>query len=308
MTAPIHISAKTRILAMSKDNSPAARVPQDTPISFETMDCFGNSLRSEADLFSSAGWDCVNPATGPVFIEGAEPGDMLRVDILDIAVADQGVVASAPGYGEMADRVAEITRLVPIRDGKAHFDWKTANGVLHRELPIRPMIGVIGTAPAGEAVSTDCPDSHGGNMDCKRIVKGAKLYLPVNTPGALFAAGDLHALMGDGEVVVCGVEIAGRITVSFKVIKGKNWPLPALVEGEHFMTLASAKLLDTAATMATHNMHDFLVRELEMDPTAAAMLLSVEGDLRICQVVDPQKTVRMELPLAILRQCGYELP
>ena len=232
MPAPIHISAKTKVLAMSKDNAPAVRVPQNTPVSFETMDCFSNSLRSEADLFSSVGWECINPATGPVFIEGAEPGDMLRVDILDIQVADQGVVAAAPGFGEMPDSVAETTCVVPVRDGKAYFSWKSASGAIHRELPINPMIGVIGVAPAGEAVPTGCPDSHGGNMDCKRIVKGARLYLPVNVPGALFAAGDLHALMADGEVVVCGVEIAGLVTVSFKVIKGKRWPLPVLVEGE----------------------------------------------------------------------------
>ena len=308
MMQPIHITAATKVLAMSKDNPPVARVPQNTPVSFETLDCFSNSLRSESDLFSSVGWECINPATGPVFIEGAEPGDMLRVDILDIQVAEQGVVAAAPGFGEMPDSVAETTRVVPVKNSIAYFIWKTANGTVRRELPINPMIGVIGVAPAGEAVPTGCPDSHGGNMDCKRIVKGAKLYLPVNVPGALFAAGDLHALMADGEVVVCGVEIAGLVTVSFKVIKGKRWPLPALVEGEHFMTLASDKLLDKAATQATRNMHDFLVHELGMDQTDAAMLLSVEGDLRICQVVDPQKTARMELPLAILRQCGYELP
>lgn len=308
MPAPIHISAATKVLAMSKDNAPVARVPQNTPVSFETMDCFSNSLRSEADLFSSVGWECINPATGPVFVEGAEPGDMLRVDILDIQVAEQGIVAAAPGFGEMPDSVSETTRVVTVRDGKAYFDWKTASGVIHRELPIKPMIGVIGVAPAGEAVPTGCPDSHGGNMDCKRIARGAALYLPVNVPGALFAAGDLHALMADGEVVVCGVEIAGLVTVSFKVIKGKRWSLPALVEGGHFMTLASHESLDTAATQATRNMHRFLVSELGMDSTDAAMLLSVEGDLRICQVVDPKKTARMELPLAILREAGYELP
>ena len=308
MSQAIHISAGAKVLAMSKDTPPVARVPQNVPVSFETMDCFSNSLRSEADLFSSVGWECINPATGPVFIEGAEPGDMLRVDILDIEVADQGVVAAAPGFGEMPDSVTETTRVVPVKNGIAYFNWKTARGMAHRELPIKPMIGVIGVAPAGEAVPTGCPDSHGGNMDCKRIVKGARLYLPVNAPGALFATGDLHALMADGEVVVCGVEIAGLVTVSFTVIKGKRWPLPALVEGEHFMTLASDKLLDKAATQATRNMHDFLVQELGMDQTDAAMLLSVEGDLRICQVVDPQKTARMELPLAILHEAGYELP
>ena len=308
MPATIRISSATRVVVMSKNNPPVAHVPQGVPVIFETLDAFGNALRSEADLFSSAGPDCVNPATGPVFVEGAEPGDMLRVDILDIQLAERGLIATMPGLGEMGDRVVERTRFVPIREGQACFAWKTASGTVRRELPIKPMIGVIGVAPAGEDELTDFPGRHGGNLDCMRIAKGAGLYLPVAAPGALFAVGDVHALMGDGEVAICGVEMAAAVTVSFRVIKAKNWPLPMLVEGEHIMTLASEDSLDEAASKATRNMHEFLVQELGMDQTDAAMLLSVEGDLRICQVVDPRKTARLELPLAVLRQCGYELP
>ncbi len=308
MPETIRINSVTRVVVMSQDNPPAAYVPQGVPVVFETLDAFGNALRSEDDLFSSAGPDCVNPATGPVFIEDAEPGDMLRVDILDIQLAERGLIATMPGLGEMGDRVVERTRFVPIEKGKACFEWQTASGVLRRELPIRPMIGVIGVAPAGEAELTDFPGRHGGNMDCARVAAGAALYLPVAAPGALFAAGDVHALMGDGEVAICGVEMAGEVTVSFTVIKAKKWPLPLLVEGEHLMTLASEDSLDAAATAATRNMHEFLAQELGMDQTAAAMLLSVEGDLRTCQVVNPRKTARMELPLAVLRECGYELP
>lgn len=302
------ITADHHVLTMSADNAPVAVVPRDTAVRFETRDCFGNSIRSEDMPFTQVSWDCINPATGPVFVEGAEPGDILKVSILDIAVADQGVVAAAPGFGDMPDSVETVTRLVPVRDGKAHFTWPTREGTLRRELPIRPMIGVIGVAPAGEAVPTGTPDAHGGNMDCKRIVKGATLYLPVNVPGALFAAGDVHAVMGDGEVVVTGLEISAVLTLSFAVIKGKKLPTPMLVESGQVMTLASAKLLDDAASMATRNMQRFLVDELGMDGTAAAMLLSMEGDLAICQVVDPLKTARMEISNEILTQCGYVMP
>lgn len=293
---------------MSSENPSVAKVPQGEPVIFETLDCFSNTLQDETQLFTSVGWECINPATGPVWVEGAEPGDILRIDILDIAIAEHGVIASAPGFGEMGDRVAEITRIVPVRDGKAHFEWKRGAETLVLETPIKPMIGVIGVAPESGSVPTGTPGVHGGNMDCKRITKGATLYLPVFAPGALFAMGDLHAVMGDGEVVVCGLEISGQVTVSFSVIKGKNWPLPLLVQDGDFMTLASARALDDAATMATRNMHDFLVKELSFDDTDAAMLLSVNGDLRICQVVDPLKTARMELPLSILGKCGYTLP
>lgn len=308
MSQPLIISSEKRVLGMSPENQPVAKVPQGTPVTFETLDCFSNTLQREDQLFTSVGWECINPATGPVWIEDALPGDILRVDILDIAVDSQGVIASAPGFGEMGDRVAEVTRVVPIRNGKACFEWKRGTQTIYLEEPIKPMIGVIGVAPESGSIPTGTPGVHGGNMDCKRITKGATLYLPVSVPGALFAMGDLHAVMGDGEVVVCGLEISGKVTVSFTVIKGKNWPLPLLVQDGDFMTLASARTLDDAATMATRNMHDFLVKELGFDVTDAAMLLSVSGELRICQVVDPLKTARMELSLSLLEKCGVTLP
>jgi amidase len=208
----------------------------------------------------------------------------------------------------MPDNVGEVTRIVPVRDGRALFAWPTEHGPMQRELPVRPMIGVIGVAPSGAPVPTGTPGAHGGNMDCKRIVKGAVLYLPVFARGALFALGDLHAVMGDGEVAVCGLEIPGTVSVSFRVLKGGTLPLPLLKEGNELMTLGSAETLDEAASLATRNMQDFLTGELRMERTAAAMLLSVEGELRICQIVDPLKTARMEISLEILRQCGYELP
>lgn len=302
------ITSDTHVLSMSADTPAVATVPQNTPVCFETRDCFSNVIQSEDMPFTRVSWDCINPATGPVAVEGAEPGDILKVRILDIEVADHGVVAAAPGFGDMPDTVDTVTRIVPIRNGKAVFTWPMDSGELKRELPIRPMIGVIGVAPKGEAVPTGTPDTHGGNMDCKRIVKGATLYLPVNVPGALFAAGDVHAVMGDGEVVVTGLEIPAKVTFSFSVIKGKKLPTPMLAEGGQIMTLASAKLLDEAASMATRNMQTFLTDELGMDRTAAAMLLSMEGDLAICQVVDPLKTARMEIAQDILEQCGYSMP
>lgn len=302
------IPSDKRVLAMSSENQPVAKVPQGEPVVFETLDCFSNFLQREDQLFTSVGWECINPATGPVWVDGAEPGDILRVDILDIVIADHGVIASAPGFGEMGDRVSEVTRIVPIRDGKACFEWKRGTEKLMLESPLKPMIGVIGVAPESGSIPTGTPGVHGGNMDCKRITKGATLYLPVSTPGALFAVGDLHAVMGDGEVVVCGLEISGQVTVSFSVIKNKSWPLPLLVQEGDFMTIASARALDDAATMATRNMHEFLVKELLFDETDAAMLLSVNGNLCICQVVDPLKTARMELPLTLLDKCGVTLP
>ncbi|MDR3348654.1 MAG: acetamidase/formamidase family protein [Acidaminococcales bacterium] len=308
MTEKAFVPAENYVLSLSKDAPPVATVKQGTPVCFETRDCFSNRLETELVPFTSVSWEHINPATGPVFIEGAQAGDILRVDILDIQVAEKGVIGSAPGFGALPDSVGEVTRIVPIKDGRALFAWPRAGGLLRRALPIRPMIGVIGVAPPAEAVPTGTPGMHGGNMDCKRIVKNAVLYLPVFVKGALFALGDLHALMGDGEVVVCGLEIPGQVTVSFQVIKDLKLPLPLLVEGGALMALASAGTLDAAASLAARNMQGFLTDALGMDKTAAAMLLSIEGNLCVCQVVDPLKTARMEISLDILEQAAYELP
>lgn len=303
------ITADKHVLAMSAANAPVAVVPQHARVRFETKDCFSNVIRSEDMPFTKVSWDCINPATGPVAVEGAEPGDVLKVEILDIQIADKGVVAAAPGFGGMPETVDTVTRIVPVKDNKAMFSWLMKDGrELKRELPVRPMIGVIGVAPGEGEVPTGTPDAHGGNMDCKRMVKGAVLYLPVNVPGALFAVGDVHALMGDGEVVVTGLEIPAMVTLSFSVIKGRRLPTPMLVEGGQVMTLASAKMLDEAADLATRNMQAFLAGEVGLERTAAAMLMSMEGDLAICQVVDPLKTARMEVSLEVLEAAGYRLP
>ncbi|MHB1654344.1 MAG: acetamidase/formamidase family protein [Desulfitobacteriaceae bacterium] len=295
------ISKEQFVLQMSPNNPPVFSIPSHSAIAFETLDCFSNEIESEEQLFSSVGWDKINPATGPLFVEGAEPGDVLKVEILKIKVADRGVMTVAPKFGVLGDIIQrEITKLVDIQEGMVRFNEKIS-------LPIRPMIGVIGTSPAAQEIPTGTPGEHGGNMDCKRIVEGSTLYLPVKVPGALLSMGDLHAVMGDGEVVICGVEISGEITVRLSVIKDKNLPLPMLREGDHVMTIASADSLDEAAKQATVNMHKFLVEQVGIDVTEAGMLMSIAGDLKICQVVDPLVTSRMEFPLSVLSAYGYNL-
>lgn len=289
------------VLQMSPHNEPVARIHSGNRVVFETCDCFSNTIQREDQLFSSVGWDLINPATGPLYVEDAEPGDILRVEIVDIQIADQGVMTVAPNLGVLGEFFTEEkTKVIPIRDGKAQFNEQL-------QIDVKPMIGVIGTAPATEAISTGTPGDHGGNMDCKRIVKGAVLYLPVNVPGALLSMGDLHAVMADGEIVICGLEIPGEVTVELAVIKGTSLPLPMLSEGEHVMTIASAPTLDEAAKMATIHMHRFLVEKVGLPNEEAGMLLSLVGDLRICQVVDPLMTARMELPKWVLKQYDYQM-
>ncbi|MBP1569368.1 MAG: acetamidase/formamidase family protein [Oscillospiraceae bacterium] len=294
------IHTDTRIHKMSENNPPVAKAKSGDTVCFETLDCFGGQLKSENDLLGGLDWNNVNPASGPLFVEDATPGDVLKVEILKIELDDHGVMVDAPGEGVTGAAVSsESTKILPVKNGKVKFNEKLS-------FPICPMIGVIGTAAKGEGIDTGTPGSHGGNMDCTRIGEGATLYLPVNTEGALLAMGDLHARMGDGEVEVCGVEIAGKVTVKLTVLKNCKLPTPFLVNSELAMAIHSAETVDEACVGATMAMHGFLTGELGMNEHEAGMLLSVTGNLCICQVVDPEKTVRMEIPLSVTKAYGYE--
>lgn len=286
---------------LSAQHAPVERVGSGETVVFETMDCYGNQLRSEDVTFNDIRGEFNNPATGPLYIEGAMPGDILKIEILDIKVAAQGVMSARPKSGALGDVFQSVrTKIIPVRDNQAIFNEKIS-------MPLHPMIGVIGVAPL-EEMKTTVPHLHGGNMDCKRIVKGSTVYLPVFVEGALLSMGDLHGVMGDGEVVICALEMDGEVTLKVEVVKGHELPLPLVVDGDTLMTIASEETLDEAAITATKAMHRLLVSKLGMDQHEAGMLLSLIGELKICQIVDPLMTTRMELPLSVLERYGYRLP
>jgi len=230
-----------------------------------------------------------NPATGPIFIEGAERGDILSVRIDKIEVESPGVVICGKDMGVLGAHLEKTAeREVAIEGDYAIFSEKV-------KLPLNKMLGVIGTAPKDEDIPCSTPDYHGGNMDCKEIREGATLLLPVSVPGALLALGDLHAVMGDGEIGISGVEVSGSVTITVNLIKGKDYPLPMIINETHIMTLASHVDLDIAVEMATLNMVKYLEGE-GFDIYDATMLTSLVGDVKICQVVDPKKTIRVCFP------------
>lgn len=288
------------VYEMSSDNPPAATCDPGTRVVFETMDCFSNQIRSEDKLFESANWETINPATGPLAVEGALPGDVLKVVIEDIKLADQGVMVVVPEMGILDKFVNQSeTRIIPIENERAVFNENI-------KLSVEPMIGVIGTAPKAEAVPCGTPGDHGGNMDTSVIAEGAILYLPVRVKGGLLAMGDLHAVMGDGEVVVCGVEIAGEVTVTVDLISGKTISCPLVETDEAFYTIGSSATLGQAARRATDDMFEFLEARLPLSTNELAMLMSLICDLQVSQVVDPEKTARMRVDKEALSEYGLE--
>ena len=280
------------VFALGDNKENAVKVQQGEILEFHTRDCFNNQIDSEDYVMDVLDWDHINPATGPVYVEGAEKGDVLKVEILDIKLDDMGTMCCLPENGVLgADITENQVKKVPIKDGKAIFN--------QFELSLNPMIGVIGVAPENESVPCGTPGRHGGNMDNTKIAKGATLYLPVFHDGAYFGCGDVHACMGDGEIMVSGVEIGAAVSVRLTVLKGVSIDNPRLEDAENIYTIASHEDLEKAIYTATKDMCGILQKNLGYTLNEAGMLMSAAGNLQFCQVVDPERTVRMAIPKTI---------
>jgi amidase len=279
---------------------PATRVRSGEEVIFETHDCFQGQIRSERDLVAALDWERTNPATGPVYIEGATPGDVLRIDILDIEVEDNSVMVTIPGEGAVGAHITEMETTILRRVGD-ELVYKNKIRV-----PLAPMIGVIGLSPAEGSIGNGVPGYHGGNLDCTLITKGSRLYLTVQVKGGLLGVGDLHAGMGDGEIVVVGAEVAGIVRLRPQIVDMPGLPTPFLEDEELIATIYSDPDLDLAVDGAINNMMKYLTQFVGLPVNDAGMLMSVAGSLKICQVVDPAKTARFEFPKDILIQFGYE--
>lgn len=264
-------------------------------ITLHTNDCFYQQVQSNDDLITEIDFGKVNPASGPYFVENSEVGDVLKVEILDIRVKDQGSIVVLPGAGALGDKVSQaLTRIVDVSNGEVDF--------LGIKKPVDPMIGVIGVSPGKdqEGVVTGTPGNHGGNMDTTDVRKGATLYFPIREKGAMFALGDCHAIMGDGELCVSGLEVEADIDLKVSVVKDVkiNWPL---IENEtQVMVVASEETLDEAVKSAGYEITEFVKDAHEMLWEEAYMFNSMFVDYKISQVVNPMKTVRAVVDKDIL--------
>ena len=287
------LSCENHIFSFSKDEPPALRAKSGEAVRIETMDCFSNQLGAGHGRTGAFDWDRVNPATGPVFVEGAEPGDALKVDIEKIELSGDGAMATGEGLGVLGHKMKGIyEKIVPIHEDEAVFNDRI-------RIPLNKMVGVIGVAPAGDPVPCGRAGSHGGNMDNRRIAEKTSVYLPVAVPGALFALGDIHSVMGDGEIGVTGVETPAVVTVRFEVVKGMDISNPFIETDDIVATVASHEDIEKAIAIAVEDMERLLADETPMETPEMAMLLSAVGNVEVCQAVGPLKTVRFAVPLWI---------
>ncbi|MDR0432184.1 MAG: acetamidase/formamidase family protein [Bifidobacteriaceae bacterium] len=298
----VTVEATKAFHAFSPDLTPAARVEQGEQLHLITQDCFGNQLHSAEDKLDGLDWSTINPATGPVYIEGVRAGDIVRIQILSLTPTGHATMVAIPGDGALADRIVDGETTI-VENLPGAIILPTARGPLRLEAV--PMIGVIGLAPASGAVPNGTPGVHGGNMDCRLIGAGATVYFRAEVDGGLFGCGDVHSLMADGEVLVCGAETPAEVTVVPQVVQTKTLPVPFFENADIYAAIASASTTDAAYKLATDNMHTFLTEIVGLTVGDAGRLMSLVGDLKFCQVVDPQVTVRAEFPKAVLADLGF---
>ena len=289
----IRLNKHTSTYTFSPHNPPALSVDPGTTILFETQDALNDQIHSDEDSASKIDLDHVNAATGPVYINGAKRGDTLVAEIQDITTWDRGAALIIPGFGFLQDSIpGPYTRVFHLdQDGTFHFGKSIRIG-------LKPMIGTIGVAPT-EPITTLSSGSHGGNLDTTDIRAGSKVFLPVLVDGALFGVGDVHAAMGDGEVCGTGIECGAQVTIRLDLLSDYKIPRPRIETEDRLMSVASADGLDHAIKLALQDMVDWLGQDRHLTAEEAYMLVSLVGDVRIGQIVDPAVTVRVTIPKEI---------
>ena len=303
-----HLTADTTHSVWSRDLEPRLTIAAGDTVHLACHDATGDQITATSTLAEYLAIDRnrIHALTGPVFVEGAEPGDVLEIEILEVAHKGWGWTSTIPGLGFLDQRFTKASL----------FHWRldgdTSISLTPAIVPLRPFCGVMGVAPAEQGqFRTRPPGVFGGNMDVRDLSTGATLYLPVLNPGALFSCGDVHAAQGDGEVCINGIECPADVTLRFKLHKSSalsaaivEAPPPAPAPQGLWTVVESAggdhPALD-AARAATSRMIDLLADHWGFTPLEAYLLCSVAMDLRLAQVVNrPMVTVAASIPKHIL--------
>ncbi len=287
---------------------PALTIRSGDTVHFECLESSGGQLTRESSLedFLRINRSLIHALTGPVYIEDAQPGDVLEVRIHRVRHGGWGWTSIFPDMGVLPERFKEPSFF--IWELEENFSTTLSPACV----PLQPFCGVMGVAPAEDGeILTRPPGPFGGNMDVRDLAAGATLFLPVFRPGALFSVGDIHAAQGDGEVCLNGIEAPAEVTLTFRVRRdfrltapmAETPPTPARPEGnpgEWLMIAAHADPL-AAAAAATSRMVDFITDRWRMPPEKAYILCSAVLSLRMSQVVNrPVMTVTAALAKNVL--------
>jgi amidase len=302
-----HIFEPTHYHTTIGSHSPVLEVAAGDSVSTTTVDSRGGD--ASGALVTERG----NPQTGPFLVKGAQPGDCLvvRLDQLHPNRRQgytRGVIAPnvlepgfVPQFDDLFDDDGEYIQWTVDTDaGTAHV--AEPEGLLAGfTLPLEPMVGCFGVAPArGEAISTATSSMHGGNMDYRGFRQGVTVYFPVFVPGALFFLGDGHAVQGDGEIVGTGIEISFDVTFTLDLVKGKRISWPRAESDEYLMVAGNARPLDQAVQHATTEMVQWLQQDYALSARAAHVLLGQAVEYDLGNVFDPAYTMICKISKSVL--------
>ncbi|HEU5421150.1 MAG TPA: acetamidase/formamidase family protein [Streptosporangiaceae bacterium] len=295
--------------------APVRKIQPGTMLRLWTEDAFCGTIASTSDLPSAAlNMPFVNPQTGPFYVEGAEPGDTLALHFVSLTPArDYGASCTIPLFGGLTstDRTATLQDPLPERTWIYEVDsarqtvaFQAQSSELRVALPMDPMLGTVGVAPAaGEVRSSLVPDTFGGNMDTPEMRAGATCYLGVNIEGALFSVGDGHYRQGEGEACGTAVEGAMNVTLIADLIKGGGPAWPRLETDSHLMVVGSSRPLEDAWRVSQVAMVTWLSELYGLDKLDAYQLLSQTSEAPLANVVDANysavaKVAKAHLPQA----------
>lgn len=296
VTPEYFLSADQTHNRFSASIEPVLSVPPGAVIEVHTKEASDGQLTPEstAEDVATLDFSPIHPLTGPVYVEGAEVGDVLAVTLHDIEIGSFGWSAVTPGFGFLADEFTEpYLKIFTLGEGVAHAAFNDDIAI-----PLKPFAGVMGVAPDTDSLlSTIPPRRNGGNMDDPHLVEGTTVYFPVLVPGALFSIGDTHAAQGLGEVCGTAIEAPMRIVYEVDVIKGKHYLRePQYETAEYYAVTGFGETIDEATRKATRYMIDYLEAEKGLARVDAYVLASLAGNLHIAEVVDvPHMLVTMHM-------------
>jgi len=279
----------------SKSIPPVIKVPDGSVIEAFTHEATGGQLNVNSTIedFKNVDFDKIHTLTGPIYIEGAEAGDVLAVELLELEPSDWGWTALSPDFGFIPSKNQKTLLKTYNLDKENNLIDFTEN----IDIPIKPFAGVMGVAPdTNDMLVTFPPRANGGNMDDPNITEGTTVYLPIFVKGALFSIGDPHAAQGMGEVVGTAVEAPMRIRFRVRIIKNLTIQEPQYENDEIYATTGFGTTIDEAAQKATEYMIDHIVNKYGLSWEESYMLCSLAGDLKIAEVVDlPHMLVTMHI-------------
>ena len=281
---------------------PVRKVKPGDVLELWTEDAFGGKVRTIDDLVSRViEFPFVNPQTGPFYVEGAEPGDTLAIHFVSIEPSrDWAASCTVPLFGALTsthqtatlqEPLPEVVWIYEVDPAKRTVTYRARAGRYAVELPLDPMHGTVGVAPASfEARSSLVPDAHGGNMDTPEMRAGATCYLGVNVEGALFSIGDGHCRQGEGETCGVAVEAAMDSVIAIDLVKGRATPWPRLENDSHVMSTGSARPLEDAFRIAHVDMVSWLCEEYGFETLDAYQFLTQVSESPVANVCDPNYT------------------